>query len=516
MILSVKPFFYPLLCAVLFLACTSCVNDTTYQYTIQPQLNPNKITPLSAMLTITTKIPCKASVKVIGESPISQAFEKQSDSLQIPVLGLYPDKINEVEVRLDFGNKTIVDTVRIQTDPLPNLFPRIEINTLNRSKMEDGLHACDSHFANNGKLRSIPFIFDDQGEIRWFLDLSFHGKMVSPFQRLKDGTILMVGRSVIYEFDMLGKLLKKTQIDKNYGMHHDVLELPDGSLLICVGKRDANIQLSGEQVLSDSDFIIQYDRKNSRIIKEWDVAKHLDVSRTDVNFLRPGDWLHMNGLAYDSSDNSMIISGRNQGLLKLSLEDELKWILAPKKNWKTSGRNGQGFDTNPFLLTAVNSANKPYEKDIQNGDKSVPDFDFSWGPHAPKVLPSGNLLVFDNGFYRNYNNENNYSRAVEYKIDENNKTVEQIWQYGKERGAALFSSIISDADLLPVTNNVLVTSGFITPKENHSAKIIEVDYNSGKTLFEATLYYKNVNGNRKPGWGQSDLLYRSERMKLRY
>ena len=381
--------------------------------------------------------------------------------------------------------------------------------------MESGLHACDIHFANYGKFNSIPLIFDDQGQIRWYLDLSFDGKMVSPFQRLKDGTILMVGRQVIYEFDMLGKQLKQTQIDSNYGMHHDVLELPDGNLLICVGKRNAYIELDGEKVQSDSDFIILYDRKNSKIIKEWDLAKHLDVSRNDLNFFRKGDWLHMNGLAFDESDNSIIVSGKNQGLVKISWDDELKWIMSPIRNWGKSGREANGFETKPYLLTAINSEGKTYKNSVQEGSNSENYFDFPWGPHAPEILPNGNLLVFDNGVFRNYNNELKYSRAVEYKINENNKTVEQIWQYGKERGNEFFSSIVSDVDYLTNTKNILVTSGHISPKGNYSGKIVEVDYNTGNEVFEATLYFKTLRGKKTGGWGQLDILYRSERIELK-
>ena len=46
--------------------------------------------------------------------------------------------------------------------------------------------------------------------------------------------------------------------------------------------------------------------------------------------------------------------------------------------------------------------------------------------------------------------------------------------------------------------------------------IIEVDYATGKEVFEATLYYKNLKGNRSASWGQSDILYRSERLELKY
>ena len=497
------------------LISTSCKNSDL-EYTIETKLNPYKISPLTALLRIDSKKPCSVAIKVLGETSIEHSYDTYKNKFSIPVLGLYPNTTNKVLITLSYEGGKIVDTVKIRTNAIPREFPSIEINKVDRSKMESGLHTCEIHFANHGKLKSMPFMFDDQGKVRWYLDLSFHGKMVSPFQRLKDGTILMVGRQIIYEFNMLGKPLKQTKIDNNYGMHHDVLELPDGNLLICVGKRNAFIDLDGKSVLSDSDFIILYDRKNSKIIKEWDLAKHLDVGRGDQNFLRPGDWLHMNGLAYDKSDNSIIVSGRNQGLIKISWDDELQWILSPKRNWKKSGRKSKGFDTNPFLLTAVDSENKPFDKAIQNGNKSTDQFDFPWAPHAPAMHPNGNLLVFDNGFYRNYNNENNYSRAVEYNINEKNNTVTQVWQYGKERGTTFFSSIISDIDFLPNTKNMLVTSGFITPKVNHSAKIVEVDYETGEEVFEATLIYKNLNGNRAEGWGESDILYRSERMELKY
>lgn len=507
---------YPFCLIFILLICVSCKN-TDLEYHIETQVNPFKISPLTAMLQIKTGKPCRASFKVLGESPIEQSFDTFSNSLEIPVVGLYPDITNKVVVTLNFEAGQIIDTVKIKTEKLPKQFPTIEIDKLKRNDMELGLHACDIHFANHGKFNSIPLIFDDQGKVRWYLDLSFHSKMVSPFQRLKDGNILMVGRQVIYEFDMLGKILKQTRINNNYGMHHDVLEIENGNLLICVGKRNAYINIDGETILSDSDFIMLYDRENSKILKEWDLAKHLDVSRNDLNFFRKGDWIHINGLAFDENDRSIIVSGKNQGLIKILWNDELEWIMTSKKNWGKSGRDGKGFETKPFLLTAVNSEGKPFSNAVQLGNESVDDFDFPWGPHAPELLPNGNILVFDNGTYRNYNDELNYSRAVEYNVNESDKTVEQIWQYGKKRGLDFFSSIVSDVDFLSSTNNILITSGFIMSNNYHSAKIIEVDYVTGDEVFEATLYFKNLNGNReKDGWGQSDILYRSERLELKY
>jgi arylsulfate sulfotransferase len=131
-------------------------------------------------------------------------------------------------------------------------------------------------------------------------------------------------------------------------------------------------------------------------------------------------------------------------------------------------------------------------------------------------LPNGNLLVFDNGTSRYFENNIQFSRAVEYHINEQDKTVTQVWQYGKERGPEFFSNIISDVDYLHKTNTILVTSGHIKKGTNLSGKIVEVDYETGKEVFEATLYFKSTNGNKTSSWGQTDILYRSERLELKY
>ncbi|MEM7085733.1 MAG: aryl-sulfate sulfotransferase [Bacteroidota bacterium] len=499
--------------ALIFLLFTvsSCV-DSVPEYTMEARLNPHGISPLTALIEVQSEAQCSASIKVLGDIPMEQSFENLGKNLEIPVVGLYPDSTNEVVVTLKFESQEVVDTVRITTEKLPEYFPRIEINKLDRSNMEPGMHLCDLHYAKNGTYDSRPMIFDDNGQVRWYLDLSFFGDIIWPIQRLSDGVLLVGGTNEIHEYDMLGNNLKKTAIDPNYRIHHDIIELPDGKLLMAVLKHDATIQVDGQRIKSFNDFIILYNRKESKIEKEWDLAKHLDVNRRIMNKMTLSDWIHMNGLAYDPSDNSILVSGKNQGLINISWEDELQWILAPKKDWGVSGRNGDGFDTYPYLLTALNANGEPYPKAVQEGDESPSDFDFPWGQHAPIIVPNGNVMLYDNGYIRNYVAKANYSRAVEYEVNKENLTVQQKWQYGKERGNEFFSLLISDVDYLPETQNILVTSGFIY----HNGKIVEVTYPENKEVFEATLYFKTLNGKKTFAWGQLDILYRSERFELQY
>lgn len=499
-----------LLCCLFF----SCGSEVNYKF--RKQLNPNGIAPLTAMLYIDCDKPCSASITVQGNHPITQTFAGKAKKLEIPVVGLYPKTTNKVKLTVESDGATSEEIIEIKTASLPTSFPTIEINKLERSKMEPGFHGCDFHLANHGKFNSQPLIFDDEGIVRWYLDLSFNQGMAGPFQRIKNGNVLMAARTQIYEIDMLGKMVEKITLPQNYGAHHDLLELADGNLLIAVGKLDSKIKKGNEMIWSKNDAIILWDRKQKKIVREWDFTKHLDVDRNDINQFGPSDWIHMNGLTYLPSEKSIIVSNKNQGLAKVTWDDKLEWILAPKKNWGKAGRSGEGMDTQPYLLTAVDKSGSPYPNEVQLGDQSATDFDFSWGNHAPSVLPNGNLLVFDNGAMRNFLKKPSYSRAVEYQINATEKTVEQVWQYGKERGNDMFSSIISDTDYLPKTKNILLTSGFLKPMRQHSAKIVEVHPQTNEEVFEATMYFKTLSGNKRPGWGQMDILYRSERMDLSF
>jgi len=154
--------FSLILFALLFTNCNEQQPKT--QHSIQAVLNPYRIAPLTAVLNIKSDEPCIGQIQVLGETPIGHSFEIKTDSVTVPVLGLYPNTENSVVVTLKYATKEVIDTVKIKTNDIPIGFPEIEINKIDRSKMEPGLHGCDIHYANNGKFNSIPMIFDDQGK----------------------------------------------------------------------------------------------------------------------------------------------------------------------------------------------------------------------------------------------------------------------------------------------------------------------------------------------------------------
>ncbi len=496
------------------LVIMGCDNERL-DYNTNVVVNPHGLAPLTAEIYIETSSAISTTATVLGRFPIVCESRLESKNNIVEVVGLYPGEINNIALKINHPRGTFHDTISIYIDSLPYYFPKIEIEKLDLTKMEPGLHFCDTHFAQDGKFYTIPFLFDNEEKVRWFLDLSQFNHALMPIGQLANGNLCVIDNNVILEFNMLGALVNKTKMNDVYTAHHEWVELPNGNLLIAVSKSGTKILLDGIYQSSSQDYIVLYDRGAQQVVKEWDLAEVLDVSRDDlIHIGGQGNWLHMNGLAFNFQDSTIIVSSKHQGVVKIDWNNKLKWILGPKKNWGLAGRQGKGLNTNKYLLTAVDSNYIPYNIEVQRGNHSLDNFDFPWGQHAPELLPNGNLLLFDNGYLRNFSVTPNYSRAVEYEIDDNNMLVRQKWQFGKERNRDFYSLIISDVDFLPKSGHVLISAGYLNYKGVHSAKIVEINPRDNEIFFEATLYFKDLNGDNSFAWAQFDILYRSERVKL--
>ena len=469
-------------------------------------LNPNDITPLAAEAVFTTKVPTRVSITVLGEEPLTHAFDEVTTEHRLPILGLYPDAENSVEIRItEPGEHYAKETLNVITEPLPDVFPTIDIVAADEAQMEPGWTLSDFSAIDEGIYRPMPFFFDTDGAVRWYLDLTFLDGTTHLISRLANGNLLFAEAGTVYEYDMLGSEVNRWALP-GYLFHHDIVEKPDGNFIVAVNKRSVETR---------DDHIVELERTSGEIVKEWDLRQILDVSRTDFNDVE-NDWFHMNAVYYDESDDTLIVSGRNQAIVKVTRDNELVWILAPHKGWGKAGLEGEGFETSDFLLSAVDAAGEPYSDAVQQGTEAVEGFSWVWGQHSPLILPNGNLFLFNNGLNRNFLEEGEtFSQGVEYAIDEEAMTVEQVWQYGKERGAEFYSSIVSDVDYLPETGNRLLSPGIIRTSKPFYALVTEVTYPESDIVFEAKLTFPALpNASPDDNFRKVNGIYRSERLPL--
>lgn len=406
---------------------------TSYGYTIdEPNiiLNPYEISPLTALVMFETNDYVSPMVTVVGKSEkttYNHTF-KESKTHYLEILGLYPDYNNEVII--SYGN--VSKKIYIQTGKLPNNFVMPSSIYKDEDKLDNELY-----FYTPSSI-GYTCAYDINGDVRWYLTESF----IWEINRLRNGNLLLSTDKLVnnpyyttglYEMNMLGKIYFEYNIDGGY--HHDYYEMPNGNILV-LSNNFANGTVE--------DYIVELDLRDGSIVKKFDLTDILPMNEGKSENSTTYDWFHNNSVWYDEKSNSITLSGRHMdAVINISYDTgKLNWIIGDSTNYSSEWQ-------------------KYFFKPI--GD----NFEWQWSQHSAKITPDGYVFIFDNGnnkskIKENYvDASNSYSRGVMYKIDTVNMTIEQIWEYGKERGSDFYSPYISNVLYLEENHFVVHSGGIV-------------------------------------------------------
>lgn len=478
---------------LLFTACEEAEKEEIQAFElseVETSFSPNGFAPLSASLRFNTSQAASVEVRVPGkhgsDSDLIRKFPELRENFDIPIIGLYPDQNNEVELTFfnENGDEIATESFNFETRPLIPEMPEIRIDVPAQEQTAEGWSLVNYFGFTTEIVPQRTLMFDKYGDIRWYVNFKGHPQLRNLFfdygmQQLRNGNLIFGNGSdgTLYEINFLGEIVNSWSL-QGYGFHHTVIEKPNGNFLVTVN------DFSKETL---EDVIIEVDRNSGNIANVWDLTVSLDEKRRALFTDRADldiDWFHANGLAYSEDDDCIIVSGRTQCVVKLTAENEVVWILAPHRDWETAGN---GANLNDFLLQPLDANGTSInDQQVLDGTTNHPDFEWNWYQHSPILKPDGNLMLFDNGDFRNYE-QTDYSRAVEYRIDEANKTVQQIWQYGKERREELYSPITSNVIYDEASDRVIFNPGSTNNSGNEYGKTIEIDYQSRTVAFEASV-----------------------------
>ncbi len=406
---------------------------TSYGYTIdEPNiiLNPYEISPLTALVMFETNDYVSPTVTVVGKSEkttYTHTF-KESKTHYLEILGLYPDYNNEVII--SYGDVT--KKIYIQTGKLPNNFVMPSSIYKDEDKLDNELY-----FYTPSSI-GYTCAYDINGDVRWYLTESF----IWEINRLRNGNLLLSTDKLVnnpyyttglYEMNMLGKIYFEYNIDGGY--HHDYYEMPNGNILV-LSNNFANGTVE--------DYIVELDLRDGSIVKKFDLTNILPMNEGESENSTTYDWFHNNSVWYDEKSNSITLSGRHMdAVINISYDTgKLNWIIGDSTNYSSEWQ-------------------KYFFKPI--GD----NFEWQWSQHSAKITPDGYVFIFDNGNNKSKIKEkyvdasNSYSRGVMYKIDTVNMTIEQIWEYGKERGSDFYSPYISNVLYLEENHFVVHSGGIV-------------------------------------------------------
>ena len=404
-------------------------------------VNPYEISPLTALVIFETEEEVAPTVTIIGKDEHTTfTHEFESNTVHyLPIYGLYAGEANEVIIEFGDTKKNIT----IETEALPDDFILPTSVKADKSSLGNELYFFSP--SSSGYTSA----YDINGDVRWYLTINAlweinrldNGHLMVSTERLVNSPYYMTG---LYEMDLLGKIYKEISLEGGY--HHDYFEMPNGNLLV-----------ASDDFYNDygtvEDYIVEVDINNGEIIKTWDLKDILNMDDGKSENWVDYDWFHNNSVWYDEATNSITLSGRHQdAVINIDYDTgELNWIIGDSTNWSEEYQK--------YFFTPV-------------GD----DFEWQWSQHAAMITPEGYVFILDNGNNKSKNKEeyvpaeDSYTRGVMYKIDTDNMTIEQIWEYGKERGSEFYSPYISDVDYLDKGHYIVHSGGIVYVDGKNSNK----------------------------------------------
>ena len=399
-------------------------------------LNPYGNSPLTALVMFETEDEVEVELTIKGKDELSTFKHKFLSAKEhyLPVYGLYADYENEVVISYLENGKEVSKTLTIKTDKLPDDI------ALPTSVYADKENLVNDLYFFTPSSSGYTLAYDVNGDIRWYLtnyalwkiDRLSNGHLLVSSERLIYSPYYMSG---LYEMDLLGKIYVEYSLKGGY--HHDYYEMENGNLLVSsddFNNEDGTVE----------DYIVELDRSSGDIVKTWDLKDILNMEDGKSENWTSYDWFHNNSVWYDKNTNSITLSGRHQdAVINIDYDSgKLNWIVGDPTNWSSEYQE--------YFFTPV-------------GD----DFEWQWSQHAAMITPEGYLFLLDNGNNKSKIKEeyvpasDSYTRAVMYKLDTENMTIEQVWQYGKERGSEFYSPYISDVDYIDKNHYIAHSGGIV-------------------------------------------------------
>jgi len=384
-------------------------NLKSVQFTVQPK--PGSVTrPISA---------------TYSRNYLSQrGYLDSTGNLVVPVFGLYEGFTNAVTLNYTFQDnsaKQSLFSVSAQAFGSPCGYKRGEVV---QARVRFTSLSYDFMLLKNACDNFSPAIMDSDGAIRWvgtagvsssvgaFFDNAIYLGTGPQLLRIElDGTVNLVA-----DYSSIGVK----------DLHHNIDAGKFGLLL----EVDTN---------TDVESVVLEVGKKGGILKRWNMYKIIaDAMRAGGDdpstfVFRGKDWFHNNAVTYRASDDSLIVSSRENFVIALDYQSgAIKWILGDStKAW-------YGFPSlRRYALTVPAGGVAPI------------------GQHAVSITYNDKLLLFDNGFPSFLENPPGQKRTFaaprKYTLDLNAGIARQIFTYQRAIISEICGSVYEDAP-----NNYLV------------------------------------------------------------
>jgi arylsulfate sulfotransferase len=348
-------------------------------------------------------------------------YDSGAKRFTFPVVGLYADYRNMLTVKLSFTDGSVhTERVEMATTRYGDQAALYGTPTIKTARAAGSAPGFDFMMIQNGF--TTPVVIDTDGNLRWV-----GSGVADSYSSEFIGDSFLVGSNStpdLYRIRLDGEYTTARLSDPRFtNFHHDISPGKTGYL----AQTDAL-----ENGVRNVGSILAEVSTTGQVLKQWDLSSIFRQAMeaggdNPANFVRDGaDWFHMNSAIYSPADDSLLVSSRENFVVKLDYATgNIKWLLGdPNKHWYVS------YPSLRALALQLTSGKTPI------------------GQHALSVTSDGNLLLFNNGA-ASFNQPPGaapganrlFSTPSRYAIDEQAKTAREVWSYDRDR--ATYSDICS-------------------------------------------------------------------------
>jgi arylsulfate sulfotransferase len=354
----------------------------------------------------------------------SRGYVKAPQTIQIPVFGLYANYLNQVSFELVYSDNSVQTLpATVQTAAYHDPRGVFDAPTILRAR-QPGTPLGFNYIMMKPEVGS-PVIVDTDGEVRWIAT----GIPSAESSTYRDNAFFVGSNTsmLFTRIDLDGSVTSATPAGSGYiNFHHNIDHGRDGLLA------EIHTTKSAGSTFAELNAQLAFTR-------EWDlgsiIAEYMGANGDDADaFVRDAaDWFHSNSATYRASDNTLIVSSRENFLIALDYDtSEIKWILGdPTKYWYQF----------PSLQSKALTLQGPG--------------DYPMGQHAVSITRDDLIMVFNDG-EPSYSqpagtprgDSRTYSGVSIYQVDPQHHAATQVWafDYGQSILSRLCSSVYQVAD----------------------------------------------------------------------
>ncbi len=252
----------------------------------------------------------------------------QKNNLVVPVVGLYADYDNEVNLTINYKNgDSETTTVKMTTEALDSeeWFQFYETLDMDIKDQDAAVDAFDNGLLMTSKNNA----YDINGDLRVAL-----GKYEVGYQNSiyisENNTILQTYSGKIYETDLNGRIYSEYYVPEGYVTHHASLDASNGYTYALISP-EVSLEESEETDTYNEGAIAVYktgqsgDAVFTRDISEDFVGNKVNAAGTSHE--NGTDLMHLNSIYYDENTDTIIVSSQTQStIIGLDPETlEVKW-----------------------------------------------------------------------------------------------------------------------------------------------------------------------------------------------